>query len=647
MVLWPWVGGAVETPGQTTVELGIDGLSPAVRLGSGGSANVFAARRLATGEPVAVKLLRASADSEDERKRFHREQETLDRLSAREGIVPILDSGMTDRDEPYFLMPIMEGSLQDRIDQDGPLDWETASQLMVQVAETVDFAHQNHVLHRDLKPGNILLDKGGVSRVADFGIAKLLDASTSKSSKSLGTPSFMPPERFRGEDATEVSDVYGLGATLAALVGGAAPFITGHNDTDAAVMMRVLNDAPPDLSAHSIPGELADLIEESMAKDPNSRPASAANFAMRLRQALTRSGAELHDGPVTVAIPHRVIDIPEPVLDPGGRLNVLTTSRGRQFALIAGTLLLVGLVGAFFIGRDGTTPTTLVAGAVQEGSENEPGNSAEDGATTPATDPQSDSATESLKTEAAESQRDTSPGAHGGTDRVGNTLSSTATSTTTRAPTTTTTERPTTTTAVATTAAPTTRAPTTTQAPAAPVACFTTSVQTVEEDRAVNLSDCSTGATSLVWDLGDGSIVETKGDGSGFSHWWNSPGTYQIRVTATGPGGTHTAQRAITVTSAAEAPRACISMGLSVLLVGEPGTFSSCSSNATTHSWDFGDGATATGESVSHSWASVGTYTVRLTASGPGGSQSISETVTIAEDGGCLVCDGEIIVELG
>jgi len=141
------------------IDLGIDGIGPAVLVGAGGSASVFAAERKADGQRVAIKVLKASAASEKERKQFATEQETLAKLSEHEGIVSILGSGVTDRQEPYFLMPLMEGSIQDKIDSDGPLDWEQAVAVILEVSEAVQFAHNHSVLHRDLKPGNSLLTR--------------------------------------------------------------------------------------------------------------------------------------------------------------------------------------------------------------------------------------------------------------------------------------------------------------------------------------------------------------------------------------------------------------------------------------------------------------------------------------------------------
>lgn len=630
---------------QETMDLGISGLSAAVHLGAGGSANVFAARKLDTGEAVAVKLLRASADSEKERKRFEREKETLDRLSTRDGIVPILDAGMTDRKEPYFLMPIMEGSLQDRIEHEGALGWEQASQLMVQVAETVEFAHEHHVLHRDIKPGNILVDAEGVPRVADFGIAKLLDASTSKSSKSMGTPSFMPPERFRGDEATEVSDVYGLGATLAALVTGTPPFITGENDTDAAVMMRVVNEAPPDLATMDIPNPVAELVTVSMAKDPADRPASAAEFANRLRSAVTNSGAAVPAAPVTVAVPRRNLDLPmgaaaavtggTPVAGAGATGPVgLTTGPGAdvaeaedddnkapaawmQFAGAAAVVFLVGLAGIFLLARDGSDPAEDAASTLQTGEEAdventenaEGGNEADladgsdngDGSTGDGTgdDGSGGDGVDGSDSAASGDEWDNSEGAdnygegsgtgdaagEGAGANYGEDASGTDGSTSGSS-----------------------------TSPGVTVAGTSETRDTPTPTLRVTTTTQATGGNGATTDT-TSTTTTTAGNGGG-----------------NGGGATTDTTTTTTTTEApAPLPDACFTASKTSVSTDESVSFSNCSTDATSYVWSFGDGTNSSWTSPSHAYESGGTYTVRLTATGAGGdSDSTTRTITVA-----------------
>ena len=559
-----------------TTDLGIDGLSGAVHLGSGGSANVFAARQLDTGEQVAVKLLRASADSDKERTRFEREQETLRALASQDGIVPVLDAGLTDRGEPYFLMPLMEGSLQDRVDNDGPLDWQTATQLIVEVADTVEFAHSQQVLHRDLKPGNILLDEGGVPRVADFGIAKLLDSSVSKSSKSLGTPSFMPPERFNGQDATAASDVYGLAATLSALITGSAPFLTGENDTDAAVMMRVINEAPPSLAGHGVPDEVVAAVQAAMSKDPSKRPQTASEFASSLRVALGPHLDSALAGPVTVAIARRNITIPDgPVTSPKGATIDLGTQepapKRKWLALLAAALFAVIVGGGAALALSGNDkPETEVAGKVETaarddlktgGADDDSNADADvdggtvgdelvdggDGPTVPSgaagEDEGEDNSSLGLQADTGDDNQNSEK--PGNAERPGTTQAPTTSERPGTTQTTSTTQRPATTQTTKTTERPgTTHTTTTTKAPiAAPIACFNPSATSVETGQRVTFTNCSSNANSYSWDLAGSTSRET-------SPWtsWTTAGNKRIELTATGAGGSHTEIKWITIT---------------------------------------------------------------------------------------------------
>ncbi len=614
-----------------TVDLGVEGLSPAVYVGAGGSANVFAARILETGQEVAVKLLRASADSDKERERFEREHETLSRLSTHDGIVPVIDAGVTDRNEPYFLMPLMEGSLQDRIDNEGALEWETASQLIAEISDTLDFAHANSVLHRDLKPGNILLDTAGVPRIADFGIAKLLDSNVSKSSKALGTPSFMPPERFKAVEATEASDVYGLGATLAALLTGTAPFLTGENDTDAAVMMRVMSEEPAPLSDAGIPGPIAAVVTRSMAKEPSERPGSAAEFASLLRTATIEAGGAASLGPVTVAIPRRDLTIPEfiplaPSEDDEKKKPVLLLAA-------AAFVLLIGLGGAAFAftqqGGD-TTPlatgddvTTTSIGTEVEGESL----TADEGAGS------TDGLPADASTEGSETGGDTDgdgdnaaigDGQDGGTDDAGSNTGDGGDNGDD---------------GTETGGTDDTGGESATGGGEEPVeiippepdpadACFSVSKSSVEVGDAVSFTNCSSDATSYSWSFGDGTTSASASP----SKSWSTAGSKTVRLTATGPGGTDTRTATVTVSDTPPPPvepTACFSANPTSVETGEKVSLSNCSSDATSYSWSFGDGTTSASASPSKSWTTTGSKTVRLTATGPGGTDTATRTISV------------------
>ena len=345
------------------MDLGIEGLSNFIWIGSGGHATVYAADR-ADGGTVAVKILKASAGSDRDRKNFRREQDTMRELSAHPHIIDLIDSGFTRHNEPFFLMPLMAESVQDLVDRDGPLSWQRAAEIMTDVCAAVGHAHdhQPQVLHRDLKPGNILLDSNGVAHVADFGIAKRADNS-STSGAAKGTLGFMPVELFQGDPATAKSDVYAIGATFSSLVTGQTPFVTGEGDSDAAVLMRVINDPPPDLRTVGVPDRLADLVGRAMAKDPAQRPDSPNVFDEELRfvAGLTHAAEDVRDA--TLAVEGRLLDLAPPA-------EPETSSSVRRWVAAAALAAFVVIVAALGV-RAATSdiPTEITAGAGEDAEE--------------------------------------------------------------------------------------------------------------------------------------------------------------------------------------------------------------------------------------------------------------------------------------
>ena len=273
------------------VDLGIAGLTDAEPVGSGGNAVVYQAREVDHDRWVAVKVLRGLAD-EAVMRRFDRERRAMGRLSEHDGIVTIYSSGFTENGEPYLVMPLMSDSLQDQLDRSGPMPWREAVGLIVAVARTVDAAHSQDVIHRDLKPGNILLTPSGTPLVADFGIARLTGSTTAVQSTALTfTPSYSAPEVLEGATPSKAADIYALGATLYALVSGTSPFATDTDESVFAVMQRIATQPVTDLRPGGVPDEVCAVIEQAMNKDPDNRHQSAAEFSARLEATLVSAGA--------------------------------------------------------------------------------------------------------------------------------------------------------------------------------------------------------------------------------------------------------------------------------------------------------------------------------------------------------------------
>ncbi len=289
----PGQGQATHHSVSESAELGIDGLSDVSAVGSGGSSTVYRARQQALDRTVAVKVIHA-AWSIETRERFDHEREVMGRLSGHSAIVPIFETGITKRGEPYLLMPFYErGSLFRLMKDRGPLPWREATFIVEALARTVAEIHDDGVVHRDLKPGNVLLTNHLQPRLVDFGITLPAGATASGGAVAY-TPSYSPPEAFDAGVVRPTVDVYSLGATLWTLLAGRAPFTdglqTGPGDSAqrAAVVERARNGEPGPPSADT-PEPLHRLIVRSMAREPGQRPQNGGEFVAQLRQAIRLS----------------------------------------------------------------------------------------------------------------------------------------------------------------------------------------------------------------------------------------------------------------------------------------------------------------------------------------------------------------------
>ncbi len=269
--------------------LAIEGLEDVVQIGTGGSSRVYRARQTALDRVVAVKVINASQDPSVAR-RFDRERKAMGRLSSHEGIVPVYSTGVTATGEPFLVMPYYpDGSLQDQIDA-GPVPWQIAVRYVDVAAETISVAHGAGIVHLDIKPANILLTPSGAPRIADFGIAKLTSSThTARTTGTAFTPAYSAPETFLDGKATPAADVYGLGATLWALLVGHPPFLAPGDDSNLmAVIGRVVNNPTGQIN-HLAPQQICEVVYKAMEKRPQDRFASASDFSAALKQALHSS----------------------------------------------------------------------------------------------------------------------------------------------------------------------------------------------------------------------------------------------------------------------------------------------------------------------------------------------------------------------
>lgn len=272
-----------QTPVDIADELEAMGLSGAVEIGRGGFGVVYRCVQTALDRVVAVKVLPSEIDQES-RERFLREEQAMGRLSGHPNIVDILQVDVTPTGMPLIVMPYCtHGSLEKLIREQGPLTWADSLRAGVKLAGAIESAHRARILHRDVKPANVLLSGYGEPQLTDFGIARIPGGFRTSSSMITGSPAFTAPEVLKGDEPTIRSDVYGLGSTLFALLTGHAAFERQAGERVVAQFLRITTQPVPDLREQDIPPDVATVIEQAMSPNPRDRPASAYEFGEMLR----------------------------------------------------------------------------------------------------------------------------------------------------------------------------------------------------------------------------------------------------------------------------------------------------------------------------------------------------------------------------
>jgi TolB-like protein/Tfp pilus assembly protein PilF/predicted Ser/Thr protein kinase len=250
-------------------------------IGRGGQGVVYRAHQKSLNRIVALKVIGLGPwTTERHLKRFRREAEAAASLE-HPGIVPIHEVGERDG-QCYFSMKFVEGGQLDEIVKHEPLSIRRAVELVAKVARTVHYAHEHGILHRDIKPGNILLDRGGEPHLTDFGLARLVEADSTVTGTLdvLGTPSYMAPEQAAGNN-TEIScntDVYGLGAVLYQLLTGHPPFAGGTTYETVKLLLEA-EPRPPRQLNPKIDRDLSTICLKCLDKDPKRRYSSALALA--------------------------------------------------------------------------------------------------------------------------------------------------------------------------------------------------------------------------------------------------------------------------------------------------------------------------------------------------------------------------------
>ena len=258
-------------------------------IGIGGMATVYKARDRILNRFVAVKVLKSEFSNDSEFiKRFQVEAQSAASLS-HQNIVSVYDVG-NDDGKHYIVMELIEGkTLKDVITENKKLPWQDAVKIAAQIASGLNQAHKNHIIHRDIKPHNIIITKDGVAKVTDFGIAKAVSNSTINAfGSTIGSVHYFSPEHARGGYTDEKSDIYSLGVVLYEMVTGKLPF---EDETPVAVALKHLHDEPksPINLSPDIPQSLNDIILKAMQKEVANRYPSAQAMYTDLTKILRRS----------------------------------------------------------------------------------------------------------------------------------------------------------------------------------------------------------------------------------------------------------------------------------------------------------------------------------------------------------------------
>ena len=337
-------------------------------LGRGGMASVYKAYEAALDRYVALKVLPGEfLHDETFAERFRREAKVVARLE-HPNIIPIHAFGI-EGGIPWMAMRLISGGPLSSLLRAGRLPHERIITILRGVADALDYAHGKGVVHRDVKPQNILLDEAERVYLADFGIAKMVEGSGALTQTGMitGTPQYMAPEQATGQPVDQRVDIYALGVVAYEMLTGRVPFAA---DTPVAVLMKHVTEPMPIPPASTVPEPLVRALLKGMAKKPEERWASAGAFVRALEQGLAEvpTASLPVAGPATVPAPTLR---PAPTMPPPGPTTRRTAApvragAGLVLGLLAVVVIVVG-IGFFALSRSGSAPKATTASVSSTG----------------------------------------------------------------------------------------------------------------------------------------------------------------------------------------------------------------------------------------------------------------------------------------
>lgn len=261
-----------ETPPGALPMPIVPGLTDLHVFARGGYATIYKAIQISVGREVAVKVENRTLDSERDQARFLREARAAGRMSSHPHVVDLFDVGVTVDQHPYLIMELCDGSFAERM-RTSPLGPVEARDLGVKIADAIAHSHAAGVLHRDVKPANILHSHFNPAVLADFGLAVVAELRDSTVALEVLTPAYAPPEMFNHSPPSPAVDVYALCATLYAVMHGRPPRWRSERNPSLVTVLEMFHQPVPGLPG--VPEELVDILRAGMANDPQARPSAA------------------------------------------------------------------------------------------------------------------------------------------------------------------------------------------------------------------------------------------------------------------------------------------------------------------------------------------------------------------------------------